>query len=187
MARTTILDYLDNFQRHAREVAYVHRRGYRTQRWTLWRGAKHGIPLRARTRRARHRAERQGPGLGRELRRVGRSVLRCLLRGAIVVPIDKIATSDFALRVAQQVDAKLCVCSATQSACRHSFSSSRKLARRGRRALRCSSHAALAYPRRALLRSSSPPAPPPSRAVSSSRMATFSRTSSRSSARSAST
>ncbi len=33
----------------------------------------------------------------------------CLLRGAIVVPIDKIATPDFAARVAQQVDAKLCV------------------------------------------------------------------------------
>lgn len=32
-----------------------------------------------------------------------------LLRGAIVVPIDKIAAPDFASRVAQQVDAKLCV------------------------------------------------------------------------------
>ena len=36
----------------------------------------------------------------------------CLLRGAIVVPIDKIAAPDFAARVAQQVDAKLCVGSA---------------------------------------------------------------------------
>ena len=34
MARTTILEYLDNFRRHSREDAYVHRRGYRTQRWT---------------------------------------------------------------------------------------------------------------------------------------------------------
>ena len=34
MARTTILEYLDNFRRHAREVAYVHHRGYRVQRWT---------------------------------------------------------------------------------------------------------------------------------------------------------
>ncbi len=37
----------------------------------------------------------------------------CLLRGAIVVPIDKIAAPDFAQRVAQQVGAKLCVCSST--------------------------------------------------------------------------
>ncbi len=36
----------------------------------------------------------------------------CLLRGAIVVPIDKIAAADFAQRVAQQVDAKLCAGSA---------------------------------------------------------------------------
>ncbi len=33
----------------------------------------------------------------------------CLLRGVVVVPIDKIAAPDFAERVAQQVDAKLCV------------------------------------------------------------------------------
>ena len=32
-----------------------------------------------------------------------------MLRGAIVVPIDKIAAPDFAQRVAEQVDAKLCV------------------------------------------------------------------------------
>ena len=35
----------------------------------------------------------------------------CLLRGAIVVPVDKIATADFARRIADQVDAKLCVSS----------------------------------------------------------------------------
>ena len=34
----------------------------------------------------------------------------CLLRGAVVVPIDNIAAPDFAHRVAQQVDARLCVC-----------------------------------------------------------------------------
>ena len=34
MAHTTILEYLDNFREHSREIAYVHRRGYRTQRWT---------------------------------------------------------------------------------------------------------------------------------------------------------
>ena len=33
----------------------------------------------------------------------------CLLRGAIVVPVDKIAAPDFAQRIAEQVDAKLCV------------------------------------------------------------------------------
>ena len=37
--------------------------------------------------------------------------LGCALRGVVVVPMDDIATSDFALRVHQQVDAKLLVCS----------------------------------------------------------------------------
>src|SRR5271166_3636233 len=108
MARTTILEYLDNFQRHAREVAYVHHRGYRVQRWT------YGDVLANANR------------FGREMEALeiakGATVLiwgencaervvaffECLLRGAIVVPIDKIATPDFARRVAQHVQARLC-------------------------------------------------------------------------------
>ena len=76
MARTTILEYLDNFRRHAREIAYVHRRGYRTQRWT------YGEVLSTSYRFARELEargigkERQGPDLGRELRRVDRRILR---------------------------------------------------------------------------------------------------------------
>ena len=34
MARASILEYLDNFRRHAGEQAYAFRRGYRVQRWT---------------------------------------------------------------------------------------------------------------------------------------------------------
>jgi long-chain acyl-CoA synthetase len=36
----------------------------------------------------------------------------CMLRGAVAVPMDKIAAQDFALRVADDVEAKLVVCSA---------------------------------------------------------------------------
>src|SRR5208283_2881485 len=109
MARTTILEYLDNFQRHAREVAYVHHRGYRMQRWTYGEVLANA-----------HRFARDLDSL--EIRKGDKVLIwgencaewvvaffGCLLRGAIVVPIDKIATSDFAARVAQQVDAKLCV------------------------------------------------------------------------------
>lgn len=35
----------------------------------------------------------------------------CVLRGAIVVPLDKVSAPDFAARVAQQVDARLCISS----------------------------------------------------------------------------
>ncbi len=111
MAHTTILDYLDNFRRHAREVAYVHRRGYRTQRWT------YGEVLNAANQFAR---ELESRDIGKDDKVLiwGENCAEwvaaffgCLLRGAIVVPLDKIAAPDFARRVALQVDAKLCVSS----------------------------------------------------------------------------
>src|SRR5271165_1180417 len=111
MARITILEYLDNFRRHAREVAYVHHRGYRVQRWT------YGEVLDNARRFARELDAREiakGDKVlvwGENCAEWVAAFFGCLLRGAIVVPIDRIATSDFAQRVAQQVDAKLCVCS----------------------------------------------------------------------------
>ena len=112
MARATILEYLDNFRRHEREEAYVFRRGYRVQRWT------YGDVLRQTYRFARA-LEARGIGHGDKVIIWGENCAEwvvaffgCLLRGAVVVPIDKIAAPDFAARVAQQVDAKLCVGSA---------------------------------------------------------------------------
>src|ERR1039457_2135962 len=109
MARTTILEYLDNFRRHASEVAYVQHRGYRMQRWT------YGDVLSNAYRFARE-LEQRGIGKGDKVIIWGENCAEwivaffgCLRRGAIVVPIDKIAAPDFAARVAQQVDAKLCV------------------------------------------------------------------------------
>ena len=112
MARNTILEYLENFQRHASEVAYVHRRGYRTQRWTY--GEVLGVAHRFAT-----ELEARGIYKGDKVLIWGDNCAEwvaaffgCLLRGAIVVPIDKISTAEFARSVAQQVEAKLCVCSA---------------------------------------------------------------------------
>ena len=112
MARSTILEYLDNFRRHAREVAYVHHRGYRVQRWT------YGEVLANAHRFARELDARQ-IARGDKVLIWGENCAEwivaffgCLLRGVIVVPVDNISTPDFAQRVAQQVDAKLCVCSA---------------------------------------------------------------------------
>src|SRR5271157_2989125 len=113
MARTTILEYLDNFRRHAREVAYVHHRGYRVQRLT------YGEIL-ANAHRFAHELEARQIAKDDKVLIWGENCAEwvvaffgCLLRGAIVVPIDKIAAPDFAQRVAQQVSAKLCVCSST--------------------------------------------------------------------------
>ena len=109
MARASILEYLENFRLHADEPAYVFRRGYRVQRWS------YGEVLGNAYWFARM-LEARGIGHGDKVLIWGENCSEwvvaffgCLLRGAIVVPIDKIAAPDFAARVAQQVDAKLCV------------------------------------------------------------------------------
>ena len=109
MARASILEYLENFRIHADEPAYVFRRGYRVQRWS------YGEVL-ANAYRFARMLEARGIGHGDKVLIWGENCAEwvvaffgCLLRGAVVVPIDKIAAPDFAARVAQQVDAKLCV------------------------------------------------------------------------------
>ncbi len=112
MARSSILEYLENFRLHAAEPAYVFRRGYRVQRWSYGEVLQNAY-------RFAHAIEARGIGRGAKVVIWGENCAEwivaffgCLLRGAIVVPIDKIAAPDFAARVAQQVDAKLCVGSA---------------------------------------------------------------------------
>ena len=110
MARATILEYLDNFRCHASETAYVHRRGYREFLWT------YGDVLACVYRLARE-LESRGISHGDKVLLWGENCAEwvaaffaCVLRGAVVVPIDKIAAPEFALRVAQQVDARLSIC-----------------------------------------------------------------------------
>jgi long-chain acyl-CoA synthetase len=109
MSRTSILEYLDNFRRYARQTAYVSRRGYRVQHWC------YGDVLDSACRFAR---ELDARGIvrsdkvllwGENCAEWVAAFFGCLLRGVVVVPIDNIAAADFAQRVAQQVDAKLCV------------------------------------------------------------------------------
>jgi long-chain acyl-CoA synthetase len=116
MARSSILEYLDNFRLHAGEAAYVFRRGYRVQRWSYGEVLQHAY-------RFARVLEARGIGKGDKVLIWGENCAEwivvffgCLLREAIVVPIDKIAAPDFAARVAQQVDAKLCVGSAYNTA-----------------------------------------------------------------------
>lgn len=111
MARVTILEYLANFTAHGSEVAFVHRRGYRTQRWTYGEVAAGAYSF------ARD-LEARGIDKGERVILWGENCAEwvvaffgCLLRGAVVVPMDHIATSDFATRVALQVSARLAVCS----------------------------------------------------------------------------
>jgi long-chain acyl-CoA synthetase len=109
MARASILEYLDNFRRHAGEPAYVFRWGYRTHRWSYG-GVLQEAYRFARALEARNITKGDKVLIwGENCAEWVVAFFGSLLRGAIVVPIDKIATPDFASKVAQQVDAKLCV------------------------------------------------------------------------------
>ena len=109
MPRSSLADYFDLFYKHARYVACVHRRGYRTERCTYRRIAD------AASQMARE-LESRGVAKGDRVLLWGENCLEwlvafwgCVLRGAVVVPMDRIAAADFAARVAAQVDAKLAV------------------------------------------------------------------------------
>ena len=92
------------------EVAYVYRRGFRTLRWTYRQLAELAF---------RFARELEARGIGKSDRIllwgdnsaewIG-AFFGCMLRGAVAVPMDRIAAADFAQRVATDVDAKLIVC-----------------------------------------------------------------------------
>jgi long-chain acyl-CoA synthetase len=111
MERRSLVEYLDNFLQRGQECAYVQRRGYRTVRWTYRQVTETAFQF------ARELGKR-GIGKGDRVFIWGpnsaewvAAFFGCALRGAIVVPMDDAATHDFALRVYQQVSAKLLVCS----------------------------------------------------------------------------
>ena len=112
MPRASILEYLENFYRHGRETAYAQRRGYRMQRWSYRQVADMAAQF------ARE-LEARSIGKGDRVLLWGENSAQwvavffgCLLRGAAVVPMDRIAAPEFAQRVAHEVTAKLVLCSA---------------------------------------------------------------------------
>ena len=116
MERRAVTEFLEDFLRHGRECAYVHRRGYRTERWSY----RHVAECAFQTAR-----ELEARGIGKSDRVLiwGENCAEwvaawfgCALRGAIAVPMDHAAAPDFAWRVAQQVSAKLAILSREHSA-----------------------------------------------------------------------
>src|SRR5215472_15025014 len=93
------------------EVAYVYKRGLRTLRWTYQQLAELAF-------RFARELEARNIGKGDRVMLWGENsaewvgaFLGCMLRGAVAVPMDRIAAPDFAQRVMSDVDAKLVVCS----------------------------------------------------------------------------
>ena len=111
MERRSLAEYLDRFLQLGRETAYVQRRGYRTVRWSYRQVAETAFRFaRELDARAIVKGDRVliwGPNSAEWVA----TFLGCALRGVVVVPMDDVATADFALRVHQQVGAKLLVCS----------------------------------------------------------------------------
>src|SRR6266404_7278746 len=105
--RASVADYLLDFSRLGGEQAYAERVGYRIVRHT------YGDVAETAFRFAREL-------IARQIRKGDRVVLwgansaewvaaffGCVLRGAVSVPMDRIAAPEFAARVAEQVEAKI--------------------------------------------------------------------------------
>src|ERR1700742_3118954 len=111
MERRSLVEYLDDFLRRGAEGAYVQPRGYRAERWSYRQVAESAFQF------ARE-LETRSIGKGERVLLWGRNSSQwvsvffgCALRGVIVVPLDDVSTPEFALRVHQQVGARLLVCS----------------------------------------------------------------------------
>ena len=107
MVRETLLSFLDDCIARGDETAVVHWRGLRIARWSYGRLAACAFQF------ARE-LEARGIGAGDRVLFWGENspewvaaLYGCLLRGAIVVPLDLKSAPDFVARVQQQVNAKL--------------------------------------------------------------------------------
>ena len=107
--RTTLGNYLDDFIRRGGETAFVHRRGLRSVR------TSYGDVARSAFRISRELEER-GVGKGDRVLLQGENgpewtalFWGCVVRGAVVVPLDARSEPGFVARVAAQVEPKLAV------------------------------------------------------------------------------
>ena len=109
MPRQSLIDFLSDYPKHGRSkaTAFVQRAGYRTSRWAYQ-------DIASLAAQCAREFERVGVAPGDRILLWGRNSAEwvaaffgCVLRGAVAVPMDHGATSEFATRVALKVDAKL--------------------------------------------------------------------------------
>ena len=109
--RSSVADYLEDFQRWGDACAYVHRSGYRSERWSYRLVAETALRF-ARELEARKIIKGDRVMLwGENCAQWVTAFLGCAIGGVVVVPMDDGASADFAMRIFHQVDAKLLVCS----------------------------------------------------------------------------
>ncbi len=107
----TLAEYAQLHVALGEETAFVQRRGFRTLPWSYRQTGELAF-------RFARELEARGIGKGDRVMLWGENCAEwvaaffgCMLRGAIAVPMDRIAAEDFAQRVAADVDAKLILCS----------------------------------------------------------------------------
>jgi long-chain acyl-CoA synthetase len=103
----SLVDFVQKYAANGNEVAVRHRRGYRMEFWSyaqIVQGAN----------RLARELESQGIGKGDAVLLWGENspewivvFFGCLLRGAVIVPVDHGSTVEFASRIAREVNAKL--------------------------------------------------------------------------------
>jgi long-chain acyl-CoA synthetase len=107
MNRQSLAEYVEDFRRYGSGTAFVHRRGYRTVRWSYREIAEAASQV---ARLLEQRGVQPGERVllwGENCGEWVAAFYGCVLRGAVVVPLDKIASPEFAGRVAQQVQARM--------------------------------------------------------------------------------
>jgi long-chain acyl-CoA synthetase len=109
MARQSLVEFFPEYTRQGDDTAFSHHRGYRIRRWTY-------ADVSADARRFARELEARGIGKGDAVLLWAENSPEwavvfwgCVLRGAVVVPLDQISTAEFSSRIAQQVNAKLLV------------------------------------------------------------------------------
>ena len=106
--RTTVLSYLDEFT--SREIAFAHRRGLRTARWSYQQIARTAYQF---ARELEARGLQKGDRVmlcSENSPEWVASFFGCLLRGVIVVPLEVQSSPAFAAKVQEQVSARLALC-----------------------------------------------------------------------------
>src|SRR5215469_4256337 len=107
----SLADIIGLYQKFGDEPAFIYHRGYRTPRWTYRQTAELAF-------RFARELENRNIGKGDRVMLWGQNspewvaaFVGCMLRAAVAVPMDRISAADFMQRVANDVQAKLVVCS----------------------------------------------------------------------------
>lgn len=107
MPRESLAPYVEEFRHYKRDLAFVDRKGYRTVRWTYPRIAETAAQVARELERVGVQKGDRVLIWGEDCGEWAATFYGCVLRGAVAVALDKIASPEFARRIARQVEARV--------------------------------------------------------------------------------